>query len=116
MDVHDVAKVCHEANKALCEGLGDFSQEPWEKAKDWQRESSVASVRYFIGCPNAPDSDQHDAWSRDKTNDGWVFGKVKDDVKKTHPCLVPFNELPLGQQAKDVLFKAVCRTLVPLTE
>lgn len=26
MQIEDVAKCCHEANKALCEGLGDFSQ------------------------------------------------------------------------------------------
>lgn len=30
--IQAVAKICHEANKALCEGLHDFSQFPWELA------------------------------------------------------------------------------------
>lgn len=114
MNVIDIARTCHEANKGLCEGLGDNSQKHWDEAEQWQRDSAIAGVEYFINNPDAPDSAQHNAWMRDKFNDGWIFGEVKDADKKTHPCLVNFESLPGGQQAKDTLFKAVCKTLVPL--
>ena len=114
MRVDDIAKCCHEANKVLCEGVGDFSQKPWHEAEEWQRVSAVNGVLYFIENQDAPDSAQHDAWCNDKYADGWVYGPIKDADAKTHPCLVPFDQLPLEQQAKDTLFKAVCRSLVPL--
>ena len=46
-----------------------------------------------------------------KLADGWVYGEVKDPVKKEHPCLVAFEELPVEQQAKDYIFKAVVDAL-----
>ena len=112
--IEDIAKTCHEANKCLCESVGDMSQSNWNNAEQWQRDSAIAGVLYFIENQDSPDSSQHDAWCKDKFNDGWIYGKVKDGVEKTHPCLVDFHELPLYQQAKDTLFKAVCKTMVPL--
>ena len=40
---------------------------------------------------------------------------MKDEGAKTHPCLVPFDELPEGQQLKDVLLVAIIQTLAPLS-
>ena len=114
MNIEKIAKCCHEANRVLCESIGDYSQRPWDNAEEWQRKSAISGVEYFIMHPNEPDSAQHDAWSADKIRDGWVYGPDKDADKKTHPCLVPFGDLPKEQQAKDTLFKAVCRSLVPL--
>jgi hypothetical protein len=114
--VRAIAMCCHEANKALCEGTGDFSQRSWEKAEEWQRNSAIKGVEYFMENPAAPDSAQHDAWVQDKFDAGWVYGEVKDSEAKTHPCMVPFEDLPPEQQAKDTLFKAVCKSLVPLIE
>jgi hypothetical protein len=47
----------------------------------------------------------------DNIKDGWVYGEVKDAEKKTHPCLVPFDQLPLFQQKKDKLFCAIVDAL-----
>ena len=111
MAPQDIASVCHEVNRALCVAFGDNSQKPWTEAEQWQRDSAVKGVEYAIANPNGPVSAQHDAWSADKLADGWTFGPVKDPVAKTHPCLVPFEDLPPMQQAKDYLFKAVVKAL-----
>lgn len=63
--------------------------------------------------PNAIPSDSHDNWMKQKLADGWQFGSVKDAVAKTHPCLVPYDALPIDQRVKDHLFAAVVRALVP---
>ncbi|XUM24954.1 RyR domain-containing protein [Bradyrhizobium oligotrophicum S58] len=49
----------------------------------------------------------------DKLRAGWVHGEVKDADAKTHPCIVPFDQLPRVQQAKDKLFRAVVAALRP---
>lgn len=114
MDILGIAKVCHEANKAFCETIGDCSQGAWYDAEAWQRESAIKGVEYFIANHEAPDSAQHDTWMKDKLDAGWTFGVEKDAKNKRHPCLVPFKSLPPEQQAKDTLFKAVCKSLLPL--
>ena len=99
-------------NRALCVAFGDLSQKPWEEAEQWQKDSAMKGVSFAIRNPDAPVSAQHDAWSADKVADGWIYGPVKDATAKTHPCLVPFDDLPPEQKAKDHLFKAVVRTMV----
>jgi hypothetical protein len=68
-------------------------------------------VEFRLANPNAPESAQHDAWCKDKTFNGWKFGREKDPDKKEHPCLVPFSELPEFQQKKDKLFCAIVDAL-----
>lgn len=105
-----IAKVCHEANRAWCEVNGDFSQEPWSDARDWQRESAVDGVRGVIEEGRTPEQ-SHEGWSAHKLAEGWVYGPVKDPELKTHPCLVPYAALPPEQKRKDALFVAVVNAL-----
>jgi len=106
-----VAIVCHQANKAWCEENGDNSQKDWKDAEEWQRDSAIKGVEFRVNNPDAKEDAQHNAWMEDKVKDGWVFGSVKDTLLKTHPCIVPFNELPVFQQKKDKLFCAIVDAL-----
>lgn len=36
----------------------------------------------------------HDVWAKSRIDEGWTFGNERNDEKKTHPCLVPYNQLP----------------------
>jgi RyR domain len=107
MEIHHIAKICHEANRAYCETIGDNSQSAWEEAENWQRESSIQGVEYALANPDGPVSAQHDSWLEAKKKDGWVYGDIKDSSKKEHPCMVPYDQLPHRQQLKDRLFKAI---------
>ena len=111
MNVEQIARICHEANRAYCETLGDASQKPWDQAEGWQRNSAIMGVEFAVAHPDAPDSAQHDAWIKDKLGEGWRFGPVKDPSKKEHPCLVLFDQLPDAQRKKDTLFRAIVRVL-----
>lgn len=104
-----IAKVCHQANKAWCEVNGDVTQKDWKDAEPWQRESAIKGVVFAMD--NHGVSAQHDAWMKDKFEAGWTYGEEKNVEKKTHPCLVPFTELPEHQQKKDVLFRAIVEAL-----
>lgn len=113
LTMEEVAQICHEANRALCEVIGDRSQQAlsWENSPEWQRLSCLDGVFFHLANPLAQASASHQNWLNMKVEEGWVYGPVKDVDKKEHPCLVHFNELPKLQQAKDHLFKAVVEAL-----
>lgn len=102
-----IARAAHEVNRAWCLAHGDPSQVPWEEAEDWQRKSAIRGVRVARG--GATSEALHEAWCADKRAEGWTWGPTKDTTVKTHPCLVPYADLPPEQRAKDVLFGAVVR-------
>ena len=106
-----VARVCHEVNRAYCQALGDNSQPPWDEAPDWMKSSAATGVGYHLNNPNAGPEASHELWMAEKVATGWKFGPVKDAEKKEHPCMVPFDELPKEQQAKDYIFRAVVHSL-----
>lgn len=109
-----IAECAHETNRAYCAALGDDSQLPWDEAPEWQRSSAFMGVEFHIDNPGAGDSASHDSWMAQKEADGWTFGEQKDEAKKTHPCMVPFDQLPSEQQAKDALFRNTVHQLVPI--
>ena len=51
----------------------------------------------------------HENWSEGRIADGWVYGEVRDDEKKTTPCLVPYSEL--SEEEKEYDRKTAIQTL-----
>ena len=43
----------------------------------------------------------HDTWAKGRIDDGWTYGPVRDDARKHHPCLVPYNQLPESEKEYD---------------
>lgn len=111
MDRLSIARVCHEMNRKYCEeALGDYSQPAWEVAPLWQKDSALMGVDLHMRNDVGPEA-SHESWLQQKMQTGWVWGPVKDPEKLTHPCIVPFSQLPKEQQAKDVIFRAVVHAL-----
>lgn len=105
-----VARVCHEANRALQYIHGDLApSQPWDCEPADIRESSIAGVRN-VRDGSVP-RDLHDCWVEGKKYQGWVYGPVKDGEKKTHPCMVPYYDLPQHQRDKDQLFFMIVTAL-----
>ncbi|MFS0776233.1 RyR domain-containing protein [Neobacillus sp. 3P2-tot-E-2] len=101
-----VAEICHNVNKAYCESQNDFSQPTWEEAPEWQKSSAINGVRFHLENDVTPEM-SHENWLKQKLEEGWVYGKVKDAEAKTHPCIMRYEELPKYQRTKDSLFKSV---------
>ncbi len=112
LQILNIAAVCHEANRMYCSTIGDNSQPEWYTAPQWQRESAVNGVANIANGTVTRPEQSHESWSAQKVLDGWVYGEAKDSTAKTHPCLVPFDQLPREQQAKDLLFFAVATALL----
>ena len=43
----------------------------------------------------------HEVWSAGRIRDGWTYGESRDDDRKTHPCLVPYEELSESEKEYD---------------
>lgn len=121
MDFDQVAKICHEANRAYCQTLGDNSQQPWEDSPEWQRVSARKGVEFHfahfaklgtVGSPGA----SHLKWLEEKEVDGWKYGPVKNLETKEHPCYRPYEELPIEQRRKDYIFAAICEAFCKSSE
>ena len=35
----------------------------------------------------------HEVWASKRIADGWSYGDVRNDNKKQHPCIIPYEEL-----------------------
>jgi len=115
LTLYQVAEVCHEANRAI-QAVTDDPQPspPWGEAPDWQRDSAIEGVVKAV-AGDTPEQ-LHQSWCDYKRNDGWVYGHAKNPVAKTHPCLLPYEQLPWEQKAKDLVFAAIVNALTKETK
>lgn len=96
------AKIAYEAARTWCEHHNHPALVPWEQAEEAARESVRKGVVGVL-AGNTP-RDSHANWTQTRLADGWVYGEVKDEKQKTHPNLVPYDDLPSDQRAKNILF------------
>ena len=43
----------------------------------------------------------HEVWAQTRLEQGWIYGDERDDQKKKHPCLIPYEELPESEKLYD---------------
>lgn len=43
----------------------------------------------------------HENWARQRLSDGWRWGPARDDARREHPCLVPYEALPEEEREYD---------------
>lgn len=43
----------------------------------------------------------HEVWAETRIKQGWTYGEQRNDDLKTHPCLVPYEELPECEKEYD---------------
>lgn len=43
----------------------------------------------------------HENWARQRLADGWRYGTERNDARKEHPCLVPYEDLPESEKLYD---------------
>lgn len=116
MKTEQIAELCYEVNRAICLAADEKStgisapQKPWATADSYQRTAVRTGVGNQLNDPVSMPEDSHNRWIKHMEAEGWTYGERKDSEKRTHPCLVPFSELPLEQRVKDYVFLAIVDT------
>lgn len=105
ISTHLVARVIHEANRVLQAQTGEEVSPPYDEAPQSQKESTILGIHEALAGKTP--KQLHDSWCKHKRKAGWVYGPVKDETLKTHPCLIPYHGLPANQKVKDRMFYAI---------
>jgi len=82
IDAGVVAVICHQANKALCERLGDFSQKDWSEASEESREAAISNIEAYLDGKKPKDDDL----------EGKIYASLVD-------ALLPKGEKPVKKAA-----------------
>lgn len=102
-----IARIVHEANRAFCLSHGDMTHRAWINTPEHVRQSTIEGVAYLRRNPHLTPQQMHENWSAAKLQQGYRYGQSKCHHARTHPCLVPYDQLPAEQQFKDHLFHAI---------
>lgn len=76
--------------------------QPWNaEINGDQMESLLDGIAYLRMHPEATPETNHENWMKEKVRQGWKYGIKKDFEKKTHPDLVPYDELAEIEKRRD---------------
>lgn len=57
----------------------------------------------------------HELWAQQRIKEGWTYGPKRNDAKKQHPDLVPYNELPESEKEYDrISTRETIKTIISL--
>lgn len=107
-----IARICHEANRAYALAVGERPGSvfpSWDDAPEEIRQSALIGVDAAL--TGATPEQLHQSWMEGKIAAGWRFGPIRDNTRKIHPCLVDYTDLPEVQRKKDALFQAIVQAL-----
>lgn len=83
--------------------------EPWDEREASFRFQFENVIAKQMGPNRSSDARQlHEEWVVAYQKMGWVHGEVRDREKKTHPDMVPYDELGHLEKDKDAVFVALC--------
>ncbi len=63
--------------------------------------AGVTFTREILELTERLAENAHSIWARQRLSDGWRHGPQRDDAKKEHPCLVPYEDLPESEKQYD---------------
>lgn len=108
-----IARTCHEANKTICDHFEENSdQVHWNELSDEDKKAGFDGVKEIINNPDLTPKESHDRWRKSKEESGWTYGEEKDPDAKTHPLMIPYEELTDEHQLKDEMFIAIVKSFL----
>ena len=110
--VRKIAEVAHQINNAYRCAIGETSRPPYHQMSDAERARIEAGVmQHLMNEHGIPPQAAHNLWMTYKLKDGWKYGEKYDLETKTHPCILPYESLPVDQRVKDYLFAGIVQAL-----
>ena len=83
--------------------------EPWSARDEAFRSQFLTVIEMMCGTNRKSSPEElHDDWVKAYEAMGWAYGPIRDREQRTHPDMVPFDELGFREQIKDAVFVALC--------
>ena len=101
--------VYEAARLAAVAALAPIIPEPWAARERPFRDQFLAVIERETGSDRKADpADLHADWVRAYKAMGWRYGAERDPAAKTHPDMVPYDDLDQLERDKDAVFVALC--------
>ena len=84
----------HQYKKGLVDNMSSYKPQPIDT-------SDIVLSGDILELSEKLSENTHEVWSQTRMNDGWTYGEKRDDAKKQHPCLIPYDELPESEKDYD---------------
>lgn len=99
----------YEAGRLQAIAVGALVPEPWSDREPTFRDQFLEVIEMMCGSNRQSSPEElHDDWVKAYAAMGWVYGPQRDPERKTHPDLLPFNQLEPRERDKDAVFVALC--------
>lgn len=83
--------------------------EPWAEREEAFRIQFLDVIERQCGALRSESPEElHGSWMQAYFAMGWIHGSERDPEKKTHPDLVPYDQLTPLERDKDAVFVALC--------
>lgn len=63
--------------------------------------SSVSLPEELLPLVEEMAKNVHEVWAKNRLDQGWTYGPVRDDAKKETPCMVAYEDLPESEKEYD---------------
>jgi hypothetical protein len=101
--VYEGARIAAVAAKA------PIIPEPWDdRGEDFRSQFCEVIERQCGPMRSSSPAELHGGWVQAYIDMGWTYGSERDVEKKTHPDMVPYDQLGQLEQDKDSVFVALC--------
>ena len=98
--------IAHRINDVTCwipRPDGSLPNE-WSELSDEQQNHAINAVKEIYNSEPKTAEELHELWMKPLLATSWKTGEY-NIIKRTHPCLMPFNELPDSEKLKDILWQ-----------
>ena len=114
-ELDSMARAFHENYVAMSSNRLPANMQPWENLDETYKKANAEQAKYSVDILRAAGFEvrtkkepvlitfsdeiecmaalEHGRWNIERLQDGWLPGKKRDNSKKIHNCLVPWNEL-----------------------
>jgi len=80
-----------------------------------QRQRRVEAMQK-CAAESTSDADRHLSWMKMHEDMGWVYGEKFDPAAKTHPNMMPWDQLPESTRSKAKIFDYVAKAGAKIEE
>ena len=105
LNPEQIAKIAYAAVAKYMEITEAAALPAWEVLSQDYRNGLIEDAAAGRGATSH--RDYHEAWRKQQEADGWKFGAERDEAKKTHPFVCPYDELPDSVRHKAALCDAI---------
>lgn len=108
----NAARVANAVNNALRMHFNEPANPDWDDLDDEAKHRALIGVAKVAEFPDMTPQECHKLWVESMAKDGYRYGDQIDYVRKEHPAMVPYVQLPEPQKLKTQLFIAIVKELI----